>query len=323
MINPVSSHTIGLIGVGNFGPNIYKSLCKMGNIPFVVSDIDKNKANPFSPSKYEDSMFTTDPFLLIEDKTIETVFISTPAFTHYELAKASILKGKHVFLEKPMTLIYSDAVELLELSKEHERLLHVDNTFCYSKEVSFLKYITDFNLLGKPVRYFSNRSNFGPFRKDITVVFDLLCHDISIINYLFPYYNIDSVCAIGDSERAKTELIFNNKSDKITANIDVSWHSKKKIRDIAVEFEGGIVYVDSLDSDGFFEIRDNKNKILNAVDKKSFPFLGNPLDIEILHFLNNVKYNSITLSSPEGSVENVRVLQAVDKSILEKKEVKL
>lgn len=72
------------------------------------------------------------------DSLLDAVAIATPSHTHYEIAKQCLEAGKHVLIEKPMTLDYTQAVELVELAQQKKLTLMTDSTFLYSNAVSNL-----------------------------------------------------------------------------------------------------------------------------------------------------------------------------------------
>lgn len=315
---------VALAGCGNFGKKILDALykCKLGVVYVCDSDINQQY---FSGIR-EPSLFTTDYNSILNSKDVDIVFIATPAQTHFELAKKALLVGKHVFLEKPLTLNLKDAEALRNLKSYelNDLYLHVDNTFCYSKEVNFLKQIIDLNYLGRPIHFQSVRANWGPFLTNIDVVFDLLPHDLSILEYLFPTMAIGEVIATGekiknagiiDEAYVHFGRIMDYNGNCMTANICVSWHKPTKIREIIITFENGTVYTNTASDDFLFQIADSDNKIIKVFQQSEITELASPLEVEIKHFINCIKNQKSTLSNLALTVNQIEIMEKVVESI--------
>ena len=100
------------------------------------------------------------------------------------MAKAALLAGKHVMIEKPMAASAAECEELMAIAQEKGLVLMVGHTFLYSPAVKKIKEIVDRGDLGQ-IRYISSRRlNLGLFQKDINVAWDFAPHDISIMLHL-------------------------------------------------------------------------------------------------------------------------------------------
>ena len=174
---------IALVGLGYWGPNLLRVLNKMGVLT-AAFDIDKDKLNKFKNDPvYTGIYFDTDWQKCLDRGDIKGVVIATPPDTHYNLATRCLLAGKHVFIEKPMTVDVSEAEKLIELSKDVRRNIMVGHIFLYVPEVNKVKEIIDSGELGDIVYMHASRLNLGQFQK-ANVVSDLAPHDISLFNYL-------------------------------------------------------------------------------------------------------------------------------------------
>jgi predicted dehydrogenase len=103
---------IGIIGLGYWGPNILRNFCSIDGVK-VVAVCDKN------PDVYNRVLsmmngirIEISPESLLKSTDIDAVAIVTPVSTHYELSKMALENGKHVFVEKPLTLNSAQAEEL-------------------------------------------------------------------------------------------------------------------------------------------------------------------------------------------------------------------
>ena len=118
----------------------------------------------------------------VPDSTL--VAVVTPALDPFELAKAALENGKHVFVEKPFTSTPQQAEELIEVAARKNLKIMVDHTFLFSGAVRKIREIVDAGTLG-PLYYFdSKRVNLGLFQHDVSVIWDLAPHDLSIMDYI-------------------------------------------------------------------------------------------------------------------------------------------
>src|SRR5213079_681091 len=109
---------------------------------------------------------TTLPEDLIRSD-VDGVVIATPVRTHYQLAKAALLHGKHVLVEKPLTTSVAEAEELVALAAKQQRVLMVGHTFEYNPAVNELRKLVQGGELGKIYCIEAERVKLGLFRNDI------------------------------------------------------------------------------------------------------------------------------------------------------------
>ena len=94
---------IGVIGYGYWGPNIVRNLHALDSAQ-VVAVCDRNpEAQKRAKHAYPGVQVTSDATEILRSPGIDAVAIVTPVWTHFELAKAALENGKHVFVEKPFT----------------------------------------------------------------------------------------------------------------------------------------------------------------------------------------------------------------------------
>src|SRR5689334_22612388 len=94
---------VGVVGYGYWGPNIVRNFSALDQCD-VVAVCDKNaKALKRAQKTYPGIHLTTDFSEVLESPDIDAIAIVTPVWTHFELARAALKNGKHVFVEKPFT----------------------------------------------------------------------------------------------------------------------------------------------------------------------------------------------------------------------------
>lgn len=182
---------------------------------------------------------------IIDDPAIELVAIATQAASHYDLARKSILRGKHVFIDKPFTLSLSEARGLVDLADHRGVSIFVDHTYLFSGAFLAMRGCLHKRALGKIFTYHSNRSDFGRFQKDANAVYHLMYHDVYLLHALFGPQDLSVVNAasashivagIGDTARACLKT-----SSGVDIYLDASMLAPHKRREIHVSGAGGIL----------------------------------------------------------------------------------
>src|SRR5436190_7946690 len=181
---PANAVRMGVIGYGYWGPNIVRNLAALDHCD-LVAVCDENPAALKRASRaYPGVQVTKDFSDVLRSSDIDAVAIVTPVWTHFELAKAALENGKHVFVEKPFTSTSQQAEQLIELAERKNLKIMVDHTFLFSGSVRKVRELVDKGALG-PLYYFdSTRVNLGLFQHDVSVVWDLAPHDLSIMDYI-------------------------------------------------------------------------------------------------------------------------------------------
>jgi predicted dehydrogenase len=222
----------GVVGYGYWGPNVVRNLDRMDEAE-VVAVCDKSAAARRKIAKaYPDVRVTDDAAELMSSPDIDAIAVVTPVWTHYELAKAALQHGKHVFVEKPFTSNSDQALELIELAARKNLKIMVDHTFLFTGAVKKIQQLLHDGALGKLYYYDSMRVNLGLFQHDVNVVWDLAPHDLSIIDHLFQK-TPEAISATGQThlngheDVAFITLYF---PDKVIAHINVNWLSPVKVR---------------------------------------------------------------------------------------------
>lgn len=330
---------IAIVGLGYWGPNLLRNFSRIPGCK-VKYACDLNQALLDRHLKaYPQTTFTDSYEVLLGDKEVEAIVIATTIPTHYALTKQALNAGKHVLVEKPMTANSMEAIELARLAKEKNLLCMVDHTFIYTGAVSKIKELITTNELGTVYYFDSERINLGLIQEQQNVIWDLAPHDISILLHLFPEARPVSVIATGGS-------FVNNKVEEIAhiairfdsgliANITVSWLSPVKIRKIIIGGSDKMVVYDDVEPSEKVKIYD-KGVSLDLSEITPFKPLYRSGDIfipkldttetlekEAAHFLRCVNGEEKPLVSAEDGAMVVRILEACDKSIKERKEISL
>jgi len=194
---------------------------------------------------------TSEVSEVIRSPNIDAIAIVTPVWTHFDLAKAALENGKHVFVEKPFTSNSAQGEELIDLASRKNLTIMVDHTFLFTSAVTKLSHLIEDGTLGKLYYYDSTRVNLGLFQHDINVLWDLAPHDLSIMDYLIKAAP-EAVLATGQNHLNSHEdvaymtLYF---PQKIIAHINVNWLSPVKVRTTLIGGEKRMVVWNDLEAD--------------------------------------------------------------------------
>ena len=232
---------IGVIGVGHLGVHHASHLAKIKNANLVgVFDTNLERAEEIS-KKINTAIFQSVDNLL---ENVEAVSIVTPTPTHRDVAEKCIKKGKHVFIEKPITSSVKDAEHLIELSKKHNVIIQVGHIERFNPALLALS-----NLEIDPKYIEVHRMD--PFMSrgtDVPVVLDLMIHDIDLI-LSFISSPVKEIYANGVSimtnsvDIANARIKFENGS---IANITSSRVAKDRVRKIKIFQQDLYVTIDFL-----------------------------------------------------------------------------
>ena len=174
----------GAIGYGYWGPNVVRNLDGLEGARIAAVSDKSPAARARAQKALHGTLVTPDANDVITAPDIDAVAIITPVWTHFELAKAALENGKHVFVEKPFTASAEQAEELIELAQKKNLTVMVDHTFLFTGAVKKIRELIEQGELGELYYYDSTRVNLGLFQHDIDVIWDLAPHDLSIMDYL-------------------------------------------------------------------------------------------------------------------------------------------
>jgi predicted dehydrogenase len=248
----------GVVGYGYWGPNVVRNLDQLDGSE-VVAVCDKSPAARKRIHKtYPHIKTVAETAELMSSTEVDAIAIVTPVWTHYELTKAALENGKHVFVEKPFTSDSAQAEELINLAAKKNLKIMVDHTFLFTGAVKKIGQLLEEGTLGKIYYYDSTRVNLGLFQHDVNVIWDLAPHDLSIIDHLIKE-TPEAVSATGQThlngheDVAFITVYFPN---KIIAHINVNWLSPVKVRTTLIGGEKKMLVWNDLEADEKIKIYD-------------------------------------------------------------------
>ena len=255
----------GVIGYGYWGPNIVRNLVNLeGSHVVGIAEISAN-ARARAQKAYPGIKVIADSNELITSTETDAIAVISPVWTHYELTKAALLNGKHVFVEKPFTSNVAQAEELINLAQKKNLRIMVDHTFLFTGAVRKISQLLDEGALGNLYYYDSTRVNLGLFQHDVNVLWDLAPHDLSIMDHLLKK-RPEAIVATGQGhlngheDVAFMTLYF---PEKVIAHINVNWLSPVKVRTTLIGGEKRMLVWNDLEADEKLKIYDKGVRITN------------------------------------------------------------
>jgi predicted dehydrogenase len=248
----------GVIGYGYWGPNIVRNLANHDDSQVLAIAEISPSARKRAQKAYPGVKVTSNAAEVISSTEIDAIAVVSPVWTHYELAKAALQNGKHVFVEKPFTSNTAQGEELIELAQRKNLTIMVDHTFLFTGAVTKIRQLLDEGTLGQLYYYDSTRVNLGLFQHDINVLWDLAPHDLSIMDYLIKS-SPEAVVATGQhhlnghEDVAYMTLYF---PGKVIAHINVNWLSPVKVRTTLIGGEKRMLVWNDLEADEKVKIYD-------------------------------------------------------------------
>jgi predicted dehydrogenase len=223
---------MGVIGYGYWGPNIVRNVSGLDCYELVAICDQSAAALKRAGRAYPGVRLTSDASEVLSASDIDAVAVVTPVWTHFELAKKALQNGKHVFVEKPFTSTSQQAEELIELAAKKNLQIMVDHTFLFTGAVKKIRDLVDSRTLGSLYYFDSTRVNLGLFQHDVSVVWDLAPHDLSIMDYVLRE-NAEAVVATGAkhvNHLADMAFITVYFPGNLIAHVNVNWLSPVKVR---------------------------------------------------------------------------------------------
>ena len=312
-----------VVGAGYWGKNHINTLNQLGVLKVIVESDPKLLESLYND--YPDVKFYENiDFALKEDYHGFT--IATPAETHFEIAKKIIKTGKHILIEKPMTLSIQDSEELILLANKFNVTLMVGHVLLFHPAIQKIKEMITGGSIGDLQYLYSNRLNLGKIRTEENVIWSLAPHDIAIFQFLtnsFPK-TIQSKGSVflqkGIHDSTMTNLEYANGVD---GHIFVSWlHPFKEHRLVVIGSEAMISFEDSINgrplklySKKFDLVSGVPEKIDGPVEWITYE-QKRPLTQELKYFLNHLDGEKPKIANGEHGLEVVKILVKASEQLL-------
>lgn len=304
---------IGLIGCGSWGFNYLKTLVSIPEVKILyVCDLKEQILDNVKllyphlrvTSRYQD---------LLEDDNVRGVIIATPPASHFSLAMKFLTGKRAVLVEKPVTYRFREAEELIQLARKNNSIVMAGHLMEYHPAVLKLKDCIGKGLLGDLRYILLERANLGKVRNDVSVLWDLAVHDLSIVRRLVDreplWVSAQGGCFLQDGlcDMAAITIGF---SGKLLAQIYVNWLYPVKKRQVAVAGNRMMAFWDDAGEKVKLQfVSYNEARIMTEIDNTP------PLTCQCLHFLKCIN----TKTEPQTGLQDMswvmKVLDLTEQSL--------
>ncbi|MFQ6026274.1 MAG: Gfo/Idh/MocA family protein [Dehalococcoidia bacterium] len=320
---------LAIVGCGNWGQNLVRNFFRLlGPERVICCDLNQQTLWDIK-CKYPDIEVVEDTRCVLEDPSVMAVAIATPTQTHYSLARQSLLRGKHVFVEKPLADSVADAEALCTLAKQRSRVLMVDHLLIFHPAIEKLTELIHAGELGDICQIYSRRTNLGVVRSEENVLWSLGPHDVAVMLgimqdsptkvtanggvYLQPHIGLHDVVFL--------TLVF---PDGQMGNFHLSWFDPRKTREITVVGSRKMAVFDDMEPVAKLRIFD---KTFDAKSPEGPPSAYDggiteipcsneePLTLVCQHFLEGIEEGRVELCDGTAGLEVVRVLESAQRSL--------
>ena len=321
---------VALVGYGYWGPNLARNFHALAGSDLLYV-VDSNPQALTQPQRLFGCATSADYAAVLADPAVEAVAIATPARTHFALAAAALRAGKHVLVEKPLTMDPDEARVLIELAHEHRLTLMVGHVFEYNPAVRYIRDAIAAGELGDIYYLYSRRVNLGRVQSDINALWSIAPHDISIALYLLDTMPEavrcqGSRCLNGQVEDVIFLTLFF--PGNLICHIHASWLDPSKTREMTVVGSRKMVVYDDVSTEGKVRVYDKGAFRKGDVTYGDFQYklhsgdiliprldMREPLQEECAHFVACVRSGARPLTDGENGLRVLRVLAASQQSL--------
>lgn len=320
------------MGCGYWGPNLVRNFKALPDCQLKMMCDTSEARLAHLKSLYPDVERATNYDFMLNGIGLDAVVIATAVKWHFPMAKASLLAGKHTFIEKPMAGSSAECEELIQIAQKKGLILMTGHTFLYSPVVRKIKEIVQHGDIGD-IRYIcARRLNLGLFQKDINVAWDLAPHDISIIQHIMgdppTAVNCRGCAHITPGIEDVTTICLSFPKQR-TAIIHNSWLDPRKVREMTIVGSKRMIVYDDvapLEKIRVFDARVETPPHYDTFAEFQYayhygdvyvPYVKQeePLRSECQHFLDCINNGTTPLSDGKNGLDLVRILEASSQSL--------
>jgi predicted dehydrogenase len=324
---------IALIGFGYWGPNVARNIHVNPNLNLhTICDIKQDRLEKAKSIYIAQTKYESDYKKLLENNDIQAIAIAAETSAHYKLVKEALLARKHVYVEKPFTSTVEEAVELEQLAKKLGLIIHVDHIMIFHPVIKKIKSLIENNELGDILYIDAMRMNLGQIKKDVSAMWDLAVHDLSIIDYLAdgkePFY----ISSVGEKYyNPKESLCFLTlRYEGFLSHIQSSWISPLKERKLIVAGTKKMIVFDDMKISEKLAIYDKGVSVVFGQDVEYddyvvktregdvwIPFVNaeDALYNSINHFRECIEQNKQSISDPNQAIRLLKILETADENM--------
>jgi predicted dehydrogenase len=321
---------VAVVGYGYWGPNLARNFHQLAGAQLAyVVDQDVVARERAQQGYGCQAVAQLDDALL--DPELDAVVVATPARTHYALARRALATGKHVLVEKPLTMDVGEAEELVALANDAGLTLMVGHVFEFNPAVAYIKRAIDAGELGDLYYLYSRRVNLGRVQSDVNALWSIAPHDISIALHLLGQMPETVRCQGASCLNGAVEdvifltLFFPN---NVLCHVHASWLDPSKTREMTVVGSQKMIVYDDVSAEGKVRVYDKGAFRKGEVSYGDFQYklhsgdiliprldMREPLQAECAHFVDCIRTGKRPLTDGENGLRVLKVLAAGERSL--------
>lgn len=319
---------VGVIGIGRWGRLLARTFVELvGPSAVAVGDPDDARRDSFLREFPGVEPFA-DPAKLLADAGIHAAVVATPAPTHFDVARRALAAGKHVLVEKPLTLSSAEALELTNEADRLGRTLMVDHLLLYHPAVQELENQIRSGQLGEMFYLYSQRVNLGVVRDVENALWSLASHDVAVFLQLVgrPPKRVSASGAVYlQRDRRVEDVAFLHLEFEggVGAHSHVSWLDPHKERKITVVGSRRMIVFDDMQAERKLVLHDRSTQVqpdgqwvFAARESRALHVEDRPPVREMCaHFLQCVEQGTRPRSDGRNGRAVVRILEAAQRSM--------
>ncbi len=322
---------VAVVGLGYWGPNHVRNLLSLERCTEIVAvDLDRSRAEKLA-STHASISVAADLAAVLEDRDVAAVIISTPVFTHGDLARRVLEAGKSVLVEKPLATSHAEASALVDLAINRGLLITAGHTFLFSPPVLAVGEMVRSGELGELLYLQGSRVNLGIHNSEVSVLWDLAPHDLSILLAWVaerPFRVSASGRASLPGHPPDVSFVDIEFPSGFVANLHVSWLAPTKIRRMTLVGSRKMVVYEDTHPEEPIKVYD---KGVDLPDPSSFGEyrltyrtgdvvsprvpVWEPLSRELDDFLTRVAAQEVPDVREQRVVDIVGVIEAAERSL--------
>ncbi len=302
---------IAVIGAGNWGKNLVRTFHALGHLGPVVEPFADHHPNITAVAPT--ATIFTDHSPLLRDPAITAVAIATPASTHHQLAKAFLLAGKDVFVEKPIALSVADAQDLHQTATQENKILMVGHLLLYHPAITFIRDYLKTGELGTLFTLHQQRSKLGRARDTEDALWSLGVHDVAVLLHLVgsPPLKVTSYSHAGLQPSIADDVYLHlDFANGVKATLHNSWLWPEDSRFLRIIGSRAMLVYDDKTQEVMLHRKSINSNLTNQDQGTELLFknTAEPLAIELKHFIDCVIHRTTPLSDSINGIDVLKVL---------------
>jgi len=305
---------IGVIGAGRWGKKHIEEYLKMKDVDLLwVSDLSEESLK-LCREQYKIKNVSND-YNDVLSSDVEAVSICTSNETHFEVCKKALEAGKHVIVEKPLTLQSKKAYQLVDIAEEKNRILAVGHIFRYNNAINEVKALVEKDFFGDLFYLrFQWTIQWMPQiypDKKLDIVVDMMPHIYDIMNYLTGLWPKKVTCfgkAFMKKDLEDTAYIVCELPNNIMTHTEISWTLPEKVREVDLIGRKACAKIEAVTQNVRIFEGTNEGRKLDIKE-------NNTLGGELRHFVDAVNKGLTVTNNGEVGAKTVELMEATRKSL--------